>query len=67
MPRAKPYFPKRIPEPKRMGKLEFKIFEELSKQNYKRCLPDPSEWLVRADGEAGIVPLVELDLTLKFV
>lgn len=30
------YFPKRVPEPKKMGKIEQKAFEHLSKNNYRR-------------------------------
>ena len=34
----KPTFPKRIPEPKEMGKEEMKVFEKMSSDNYQRWM-----------------------------
>lgn len=45
MPRTKLYFLHRIPEPKRMGELELKVFEEESKKNYQ-------QWIVPVADEA---------------
>lgn len=34
----KMYFPKRVPEPKMMDKIEMEIFEKVTKENYKRWI-----------------------------
>lgn len=35
---TKLYFPRRVPEPKRMGELELRVFEEESKKNYRQWM-----------------------------
>ena len=52
MTAKKPTFPKRIPEPKEMGREEMKVFEKMSSVNYRRwMIPFVDDALSRVKNE----------------
>ncbi len=52
----KTYFPKRIPEPKKMDKIEMKSFEKATKENYQRwIIPLVDDVLQKANLKKGVL------------
>ena len=50
------YFLKRIPEPKQMGKLEMKVFEQESKKNYQRWMVPLADDVIEVTGlKEGVI------------